>query len=137
MRDLLIKDLGWKLFSLFLALTIWLTVHKINDESEILPATEAGPTVTIEGLPVTAVSSTADVHDFRVVRPVTVTVSGPAEAMTNLATGEIRAIVDLTDVTNLASAKLLTHAVDVLTPEGVSLLSVKPSTVDILPPPRH
>jgi len=137
MRDLLIKDLGWKLFSLFLALTIWLTVHKISEESEIIPAMEAGPTVTIEGLPVTVVSSTADVHDFRVGRAVTVTVGGPAEAMTNLETGQIRALVDLTDVTNLANAKTLTRPVAVLTPEGVSLISVTPSSVDILPPPRH
>jgi YbbR domain-containing protein len=133
MRDFFIKDLGWKLFSLFLALAIWLTVHKINEESQI--PTGAGPTVTIEGLPVMVVSSQADVRDFRVAPGlVTVTVSSSSEAMARM--DQVHAIVDLTDVTNLTAGKSLTRPVTISAPAGVALVSVVPASVDINPPKR-
>ena len=132
MRNLLIKDLGWKLFSLFLAVAIWLTVHQINEESNVLPVSLSGSKVTFDKVPVLVVSRASDVRDFRV-EPgtVSVTLSGPPETMASLEVGQIRAVVDLTDV---AAAKDLGRRVDVSAPTGVTLMSVDPAYVAVQPP---
>ncbi len=67
MRDLLTKDLGWKIFSVALAIIIWLTVQTIRHEV----ATGAAPlsatmTRTFEKLPVIVVSAAADVRAVKV-----------------------------------------------------------------------
>jgi YbbR domain-containing protein len=136
MKDLLIKDLGWKLFSLFLALLIWLTVHRIYSESQNQSGSMTGPRVTFDNLPVLIVASAADVRDYRVAPDtVSVTVVGPADVMAALEVSQIRATVDLTDI---AAAKDLTRRVAVSTPAGVTLVAVHPATVGvILPPGRH
>src|SRR5450631_1335845 len=96
MRDLFIKDWGWKLFSLFLAAWIWLTVHKITGPTNT-DAT-AGSTFTYDNLPVTVVSAAADVHDCRVIpAAVKVTVSGPAGVMKNLKIGDVHAVVEFSE----------------------------------------
>ena len=85
MRDWITNDFGWKLFSLFLAVAIWLTVHKIYEEPGAAFGPAAGDTVTFGNLPVRVVSAASDVRDFRAA-PLTVkvTVSGPAEDMAKL-----------------------------------------------------
>ena len=132
-RDWVTTDLGWKLFSLFLALSIWLTVHKIYEE----PATGSGPgvkhTVTFGNLPVLVVSSASDVRDFRVApATVAVKVSGSPEVMADLEANQIHAVVDLTDI---QSTRDLRRRVDVSTPPGVALVSVEPSKVGVIIPP--
>ena len=136
MRNLLTKDLGWKLFSLFLALFIWLTVHQINGESQSPAGPVSGSRVTFENLPVLIVSSASDVRDFRVYPgTVSVTVVGPPEVMAGLQAGQVRAMVDLTDI---VPYKDLPRRVDVSIPAGVTLVSVRPPTVGVmLPPPAH
>src|ERR1035438_4233992 len=87
MRDWFIKDLGWKLFSLVLAVAIWLTVHKILEESApppvVMPSLPPSPVATtFTNLPVLIVSAAADVREFHVTpNVVTVTVSGQPEIM--------------------------------------------------------
>src|SRR5580658_9916820 len=96
-REWFTVDFGWKLFSVILAVAIWLTVYKIREEPEA-PVT-TGVLNTYDRLTVLVVSATADVRDFRVVPgAVAVTVSGPPDVMAVLQANQIRAFVDLTDI---------------------------------------
>lgn len=127
-RDIFLRDLGWKLFSVLLAVLIWLTVHRILQERNL-----AAP-VTYGSVPILIVASASDVHYYRVAPPVVdVTVSGTPEAMALLRTNQIHAVVDLSDPTIPADVK---RPVDVSVPAGITVLEVDPPRVGvILPPP--
>jgi YbbR domain-containing protein len=133
MRDWVTKDFGWKLFSLFLAVAIWLTVHKIYEEPGAASGLAGGNTVTFGNLPVLVVSTAADVHDFRVA-PLTikVTVSGSTEVMNKLQADQVHAVVNLTDI---GLERDLHLPVDVSAPPGVTLVSVDPPKVGVIVPP--
>ncbi len=133
MRTWFTTDLGWKLFSLILAVGIWLAVHQSLGRTENAAVLLSGEKqAAYENLPVQVVASTADVRGFRVLPDtVAVTVSGSAVALAGLQTSQIRAVVDLTgiDLTNMM------RPVDVSLPPGVSLLNVDPSEVKVIGPP--
>ena len=131
MSDWITKDFWWKLFSLILAVVLWLTVYKIREEPA--PASPvAGVSQTYGSVPVLVVSAASDVHDFRVLpASVAVKVSGPPEVMTVLQANQIHPVVDLTDV---AAARKLKRRVEVSTPPGVTLISVTPAEVDVMFP---
>jgi YbbR domain-containing protein len=132
-RDWVTNDFGWKLFSLFLAVAIWLTVHKIYEEPKTASGPAVGDTVTFGNLPVLVVSAVSDVRDFRVApATVAVKVSGPPEVMADLQANQIHAMVDLTDI---PSNRDLRQRVDVSTPPKVTLLSVDPPKVGVIVPP--
>ena len=134
LRDWFTKDLGWKLFSVVLAVALWLAVYKILGETGG-PAEPAigDKQTTYDDMPVLVVSAASDVRDFRV-KPdaVTVTVSGAPNVMAVLQANQIRAVVDLTGI---ESAKKLRRRVDISLPPGVKLVSVNPSNVDVIIPP--
>ena len=133
LRDLFIKDWGWKLFSLFLAVAIWLTVHKIVDGPKNTDTGAGGSTLTYGNLPVFIVASAADVHLYHVLPDtVSVTVSGSPEVIATLQANQVRATVDLTDVD---AGKDLKRRVDVAVPSGVTLISIDPPRVGVLIPP--
>jgi len=134
MRDWITKDFGWKLISLCLAVAIWLTVHKIYEEPKNSLAAGRGTTLTYGNMQVLPVSSAADVHSFQL-RPntVKVTVVGPPDVMAQLPAGEIRAVADLT---NVGAGRDLYSEVQVSTPPGVTLISVEPARVEVIPPPK-
>jgi len=132
LREWFIKDLGWKLFSLVLAIVIWLTVNKILGESGYSAEPSAGDKLTYDDLPVVVVSETSDVRNFHVTPAmVAVTVSGPPRDIAVLQANQIHAVVDLTGI---ESGKELRRHVDVSTPTGITLVSVKPSYVDVIVP---
>ena len=137
MREWFINDLGWKLFSVFLALAIWLTVHKILDESApspvVVPPLPPSPMVTtFTNLPVLIVSAAADVREFNV-KPnaVTVTVSGQPQIMAALQAGQIHALVDLTGI---AAARDPRRRVEISMPAGATLVNVEPAEVNVVIP---
>ena len=140
MRDWFIKDFGWKLFSVLLALAIWLTVHKILEESApppvVVPSLPPSPVATtFTNLPVLIVSAAADVREFHVTpSAVTITVSGQPEIMTALRMDQIHALVDLTDI---EAARNLQRRVDISTPTGVTLVDVDPAEVNVVIPPQR
>jgi YbbR domain-containing protein len=127
MRDWLTKDLGWKIFSVILAVVVWVTVHNIYQGPGA--ANTRARENTYGDLPVLVVSEASDVHDFHVVpATVSVTVSGPPEAMSTLQANEIRATVDIT------TGKELRRKVEISTPPNVTLVSVEPSHVSVIVP---
>jgi YbbR domain-containing protein len=130
MRNLFIIDWGWKLFSLFLAVTIWLTVHSIL-EPEAASLAGQNNKFTLEKT-VLIVSSTADVSFYRTSPAVvTVTVSGPPTVMDQLKGSQIRALVDLTNSTPGMVQ------VSVLAPPEVTLIRIEPPVVAVIPPVKR
>lgn len=137
MRDIFLKDLGWKLFSVLLAAFIWLTVHKLIEEPK--PAVAEAPMTrqqTYDDLPVLIVAAGSDVRDYRLLQSaVSVTVSGPSDELGKLQANQIHATVNLTDVSTVNTLKQL---VDVAVPSGVTVVSIRPETISVLaPPPKH
>jgi hypothetical protein len=132
-RAWLVDDVGWKFFSLILAVAIWLTVHRLLTETAPSAVNAGGSTLTYGNLPVLVVAAASDVHLYRVApESVKVTVSGSPEAISVLQANQIRATVDLTGVD---SARELKRAVDVSVPAGVTVLKVEPAKVGVIVPP--
>ncbi len=132
-RNWLTDDVGWKIFSVLLAVAIWLTVSRILTEPGAAGTNSGGSTFTYDNRPVYIVAAAADVHLYRVApATVRVTVTGSPEAMAVLQANQVRATVNLT---GMDSAKELKRTVDVSVPAGVTVVSVVPSKVGVIVPP--
>jgi YbbR domain-containing protein len=127
LRHLFLDDFLLKLFSLVLAVVVWLIVTFASQR-------EAGTTPRVfYDLPVTVVSSAEDVRNFKVSpNQVIVTVQGDAKTVQNLQSKDVRAMVDLTGV---AAARDLRKPVEVSVPAGVTCMSVAPDEVQVVFPP--
>jgi hypothetical protein len=136
LQDALLKHFWLKLFSLGLAVLIWVTVS-FAIRNETLQATEvvANLPTRVFYLPVLVVSAAADVREFHVAPDqIMVTVWGEAGNLAKLQDKDIRVMVDLTDI---ESARGMSKRVAVSTPPGITLKAVEPDTVQIVVPPKH
>ena len=126
LRELIFRDFWLKLFSLALAVLIWLTVS-FAIQKEGSPATALILTPqerTFSNLPVLVMSSAQDVRNIRVnPNQVEVTVRGDPKTVRGLQASEIRVIVDLTGI---ETAHDLQKRIEVSTPAGISHVAVMP-----------
>jgi len=134
LRDVAIRDVGWKIFSVVLAVFIWLTIKTVSDE----PSQGGNPLTrsehTFTHLPVLIVSAAADVREFKVDPAfVEVTVRGQPDIVRALTEKDIRVTVDLTDI---EAARGLRKRVNVATPPGVTFIGASPSEVDVVVPSK-
>ncbi len=135
LRHLIFKDFFLKLFSLALAVLIWVTISIAirNEVSPIGTLTLNLDQYTFPGVPVTVLSSAADVRNYHVnPKEVDVTVQGDPRVLRKLQTKDIRALVDLTGVSE-GQGDLVEH-IEVSTPSGVTHVRVVPSEVRIIFP---
>ena len=137
LRDLFFHDFWLKLFSLALAVLIWLTVaFAIKKEaSPVVALTVPLQEMAFSNLPVVVMSSAQDVRSFKVSPDqVEVTVQGETKTLRGIQAKDIRVIVDLTDI---EAAQALKKRMDVSMPAGISLVRVVPSEVQVVFPPRQ
>jgi len=128
LREVILRNLGWKILSLGLAVAIWLTVRAAINE-------RGGDRVhTFEEIPAQIVSGTTDVRAFRVSpEKVSVTVQGPSEIINVLTDREIRTFIDLTSADVSQNFK---HPVRVATPPGVTVMRIDPADVTVIVPSK-
>lgn len=128
LRDFIVKDFGWKLLSLALAVAIWLTVKGFSSES----GTQVERTFT--DLPAQIVSGTTDARTFRInPEVVQVTVKGLPDAIKALTELEIHVYVD---VKNTDPTQNFRKRVEVSTPTRITIVKVEPAEVEVVVPPR-
>jgi YbbR domain-containing protein len=126
-RDIILRNFGWKLFSFVLAVIIWLTIKALSSEQ--------GQTEKMfVNLPVQIVSGTADVRAFTVEPNIArVTVKGRPGVINRLAEREIRVLVDVSSADFNQSFR---RHVDVAVPNGITVVRIEPTEVQITPPPK-
>lgn len=126
-RHVLFRNFGWKLLSLALAIVIWLTIKTLSAEQ--------GQTERMfVNLEIQILSGTADVRAFRV-EPATanVTIKGRPGAVNRMVEREIRAQVDITSADVTQSFQ---RHVDIIVPNGITVVRFEPTEVLITPPPK-
>lgn len=136
LRDLLFRDFWLKLFSLALAVLIWLTVwFARSGGGQEFFASRTVPEKTFDNIPVLVMSTAADVRSFKVSpSQVAVIVRGEGKLLQDLGARDIRALVDLTGI---EGARSLHKQIEVTTPRGVTVVQAIPDEVDVIVPSRR
>jgi YbbR domain-containing protein len=135
LENLVLKDFWLKLFSLGLAVLIWITVDvALKNSSSPLPSVNQKKRV-FASLPVVVISSADDVRSVRVSpKEVEVTVEGDGKALEKLQAKDIRVMVDLTGT---RAAHDLLQRIEVSAPAGVTHVRASPEEVQVVFPPRN
>lgn len=135
MRDFLTKDIGWKLFSLGLALVLYFTVHAVRQSvGDTGRPLDVRANHTYRNVPVLVMSAAADVREFKVhPASVQVTLRGRPEILGQLQEEDIRVTVDLTGI---ETAQELKKSIHVSAPPGITLVEILPAEVDVVVPPK-
>lgn len=132
LRDLILKDIWLKLFSLALAVLIWFTVSvAIRNENALNSGLVPQPPRTFS-LRVNLLSATADVHTYRA-NPefVEVTVRGEAGSPQELQPRDIHVLADVTGLDALRNSR---RRLEISAPPGVEIIRVIPADVEIIVP---
>lgn len=134
-RNLVVKDFWLKLFSLVLAVLIWLTVD-FSLSKEVSPwAALIGRTADQTDIP--GVHVFAPPMDGRTVTvdppDVQVTLRGDPKLLKNIRPEDVRAQVNLTGV---ESASGLRRPVEIILPEGMAYTHVDPAEVEVTVSPN-
>jgi len=148
LRDYVLNNLGRKLVSLCLASLIWFTVSSADRKEPRLlesalesllpkPVTELVPGEFTQ-IPIAVVSLAQDTRAFRLEpRQAKVIVSGERGLLRRLTAKDIQVVVDLTDLANAkktdANTNLILRPVRVRSPEGITVVKVEPSHVQVEP----
>jgi YbbR domain-containing protein len=130
-RDYILNNLGWKLFSLFLAALTWLTIEttfkKEEKQTESLreaPVVNGSDTRSFPTVPVTLLTTATNAGRFKVTPVfVSVEVSGRREDLEKLQLPDIKAFVDVTETDD---AKQFSKAIQVQTPKDFRTAAVPP-----------
>jgi|SRR4051812_35234531 hypothetical protein len=121
-RHIFFDDFWLKLFSLALALLIWLVVSFASEKEGIKERVFAA-------VPVQIVSTASDVRSFQPVpERVEVTVKGEGKVIDNLQQKDVRARVDLT---GMEAARNQRQPVEVAVPDGVTFVRAAPREVQV------
>ena len=136
LRKLLLQDFWLKLFSLALAILIWLTVW-FAIRKDVSPITGlSGPTAeqTYYNVPVQVVFLAANVRNVQINPTVVeVRVRADSKLLKRLKPDDIQAVVNLTKI----EAGGLRQRIDISTPPGVTFVQVVPDEVEVLVPSRN
>ena len=135
-HNLVTKDFWLKLFSLALAILIWLTVKfSINGETSNSPwLALLGRAADETVLTVPVRVPTGEKHSFNVSpTQVTVTLRGDPKQLRNLREEDVQAQVDLAGI---ESASGLVRHIEMILPAGVSYTRVQPNTVEVSVVPK-
>ena len=148
-RNIFFRDFWLKLFSVVLAVLIWMTVYLFAIRREVpVPAPLKNAVVEDQdhvfyNIPVLVMSAASDVRDFKVSpSTVTIRVRGDAKKVQEIEdklrddpqARDIRALVDLTGI---EPAQGMKKKIAVTTPPDITFELAEPDQVEIIEPAKH